>query len=234
MRITSYEPDGSQDDLAGLSLDDGTSTPWSVYLFAVVIAFLTLPGTASVSMGNTASVSKTVVVETTLPLGFLKRQDRAAPVDRLFCVAGCDLFVDHDLFTLIGDDSFRRIFSICLFGLRWRCWISASAVRLLRRVAHPAQVGYSSRAFLAWNGTELICVSGHTMLQIPDLPTSWFSTQRWLYLDTPGRFCSPIQAAMKDDLLLRAVTWPHYCSCFPPARQPTIQRRAGYRHALLE
>ena len=41
----------------------------------------------------------------------------------------------------------------------------------------------SSRNFLAWNGTELICAGGHGLLHIPELPTSWFSTQRWLYLD---------------------------------------------------
>jgi hypothetical protein len=73
---------------------------------------------------------------------------------------------------------------ICLFGLRWvlrdqrqRCPVC------LRRLTHPAHVGEASRSFLAWNGTELICAGGHGLLHIPEIQTSWFSTQRWLYLD---------------------------------------------------
>ena len=58
----------------------------------------------------------------------------------------------------------------------------------LNRVAHPAQVGLASRTFLAWNGTELMCTGGHTLLHVPGLPTSWFGTQRWLYLDASWEF----------------------------------------------
>jgi hypothetical protein len=31
-------------------------------------------------------------------------------------------------------------------------------------------------------------MGGHTLLHVPGLPTSWFSTQRWLYLDTSWGF----------------------------------------------
>jgi hypothetical protein len=75
-------------------------------------------------------------------------------------------------------------FSICLFGLRWslrdqrqRCPVC------LRKLTHPARVGEPSRTFLAWNGMELMCAGGHGLLHVPEMPTSWFSTQRWLYLD---------------------------------------------------
>jgi hypothetical protein len=78
---------------------------------------------------------------------------------------------------------------ICLFGARWalldlrlRCPVC------LKRVAHPAQVGLASRTFLAWNGTELMCTGGHTLLHVPSLPTSWFGAQRWLYLDASWEF----------------------------------------------
>jgi hypothetical protein len=71
-----------------------------------------------------------------------------------------------------------------LFALRWlfhdqrqRC------PECLRRLSNPARVGQASCNFLAWNGTELLCVRGHGLLHIPELPTSWFSTQRWLALD---------------------------------------------------
>jgi hypothetical protein len=75
-------------------------------------------------------------------------------------------------------------FCICLFALRWslrdqreRCPVC------LGKLTHPARVGQFSRNFLAWNGTELICIGGHGLLHVPDIETSWFSTQRWLYLD---------------------------------------------------
>jgi hypothetical protein len=71
-----------------------------------------------------------------------------------------------------------------LFGFRWilqdqrkRCPVC------LRVLSNPARVGLASRNFLAWNGTELICAGGHGLLHIPEIPTSWFGTQRWLYLD---------------------------------------------------
>jgi hypothetical protein len=31
---------------------------------------------------------------------------------------------------------------------------------------------------------ELICIGGHGLLHVPEMPTSWFSEQRWLYLDS--------------------------------------------------
>ncbi|HZZ37538.1 MAG TPA: hypothetical protein VFE06_00305 [Acidobacteriaceae bacterium] len=72
-----------------------------------------------------------------------------------------------------------------LFAFRWilhdqrhRC------PECLRVLSNPARVGQASCNFLAWNGTELLCVRGHGLLHIPELPTSWFSTQRWLALDS--------------------------------------------------
>jgi hypothetical protein len=55
-------------------------------------------------------------------------------------------------------------------------------------VAHPARVGQYSRTFLAWSGTEMMCAGGHTLLHVPSLPTSWFSTQRWMFLDPSWKF----------------------------------------------
>ena len=61
----------------------------------------------------------------------------------------------------------------------------------LRLLTNPARVGQPSRNFLAWNGTELMCSRGHGLLHVPEIATSWFSTQRWLYLDPSwnGLFC---------------------------------------------
>ena len=80
-------------------------------------------------------------------------------------------------------------FSICLLGLSWACRDQRQRCPVcLRRVTHAAQVGVASQTFLGWSGTELICAGGHTLLHIPALPTSWFSTQRWLYLDGSWEF----------------------------------------------
>jgi len=42
-----------------------------------------------------------------------------------------------------------------------------------------------------WNGTELICVGGHGLLLSPEIATSWFGTQRWLYSTPSGKSYSP-------------------------------------------
>jgi hypothetical protein len=71
-----------------------------------------------------------------------------------------------------------------LFAFRWILQDQRKRCPLcLRVLSNPARVGQASRNFLAWNGTELICAGGHGLLHIPELPTSWFGTQRWLYLD---------------------------------------------------
>jgi len=76
-------------------------------------------------------------------------------------------------------------FLALLFGFRWiledqrrRC------PQCLRLLSNPARVGQASCNFLSWNGTELFCDRGHGLLHIPELATSWFSTQRWLCLDS--------------------------------------------------
>ena len=75
-------------------------------------------------------------------------------------------------------------FSICLLGLRWTLRDQRQRCpECLRKLTHPARVGQPSRNFLAWNGTELMCAGGHGLLHVPELSTSWFSTQRWLHLD---------------------------------------------------
>jgi hypothetical protein len=53
----------------------------------------------------------------------------------------------------------------------------------LNKLTSPARVGHTSRSFLAWYGTELICGKGYGLLHIPEIATRWFSTQRWLSLD---------------------------------------------------
>lgn len=87
-------------------------------------------------------------------------------------------------------------FPALLFAFRWtlhdqrqRCPVC------LRLLTNPARVGQPSCNFLDWCGTEWICRSGHGVLHIPELPTCWFSTQRWLRLDASWASLFPADAA---------------------------------------
>lgn len=57
----------------------------------------------------------------------------------------------------------------------------------LRKLTNPARVGERSRSFLAFSGMEFVCAQGHGLLHVPDYPTSWFASQRWLSLDSSWR-----------------------------------------------
>jgi len=188
--ITVFNANRTEDDLLGVSLDEGVPQPWSVYLFAVLLAFLALPAITSVSLGEYSVCSQR-------PTLWRRLRRWSLLSTKIGLLLPIVYFVSLDLaFGCTTFDPARAVyiqlvssFSMCLFGLGWalrdqrqRCPVC------LRRVAHPAQVGQASRTFLAWNGTELMCMGGHTLLHVPGLPTSWFSTQRWLYLDTSWEF----------------------------------------------
>lgn len=183
--MSAPKPDHSLDDFVCASLKERTRGPGDIYLFAVLLACLALPATTSLPLGEYRITSR--------KLSWSKRLRR-------WCFLGSKLalllpivyFVSLDLahFRPTVDPASSEwiqlvsAFSICLFGLRWslrdqrqRCPVC------LGKLTHPARVGQPSRTFLAWNGTELICVVGHGLLHVPEMPTSWFSTQRWLYLD---------------------------------------------------
>jgi hypothetical protein len=71
------------------------------------------------------------------------------------------------------------------FALRWalndqrrRCPVC------LRLLTKPVSVGGGSRCFLESSCMGSMCPGGHGLLYVPESPTSWFSTQRWLYLDS--------------------------------------------------
>jgi hypothetical protein len=190
IRITTFEADGSLDELLGVSIDDGKPGAWVIYLFATILGLLALPAITSVTLGESSlSPQRTSWMRKFCRWGFL-----SVKIALLFPIA---YFVSLDVAYLhTTPDSFASVyiqllcaFAICLFGLRWvlrdqrqRCPVC------LRLVEHPAQVGQASRTFLAWNGTELMCMDGHTLLHVPGMPTSWFGSQRWIYLDASWEF----------------------------------------------
>ncbi|MGA9668716.1 MAG: hypothetical protein WBQ94_05880 [Terracidiphilus sp.] len=190
VHITAYKPDESEDDLLGISIEDYRPGPWTIYLFASLLALLALPAITSVSLGEySPSPQRTSWSRRIYRWSFLCV--KIAMLLPIVYFASLDL--GYALTTPYSNSSMYiqlvSTFAMCLFGLRWvlqdqrkRCPVC------LRRVEHPAQVGQASRTFLAWNGTELMCMDGHTLLHVPGMPTSWFGAQRWLYLDTSWEF----------------------------------------------
>jgi hypothetical protein len=184
---------GDMDDDAqfyGVSFASRLRGPWGIFQFALILSFLALPAVTSVTMGESNYSSHRPSRKRTL----LRWSFLAA---KFVLVAAIAYFASLDLAWWNSSNfspfaEFAQLiwsFAICLFGFRWalsdqrqRCPVC------LRRVTHPAQVGLASRTFLGWNGTEMMCMGGHTLLHVPSLPTSWFSGQRWLYLDNSWEF----------------------------------------------
>jgi hypothetical protein len=190
VRITEHNSDYSEDDLLGISLDALTPGSWALFSFALFLAILALPAITSVSLGEySGSSERTSRLRTLYRWLFLST--KIALLLPIVYFSSLDLAYANTALPVSSSEYVQLVstFSICLFGFRWvlqdqrqRCPVC------LRRVCNPAHVGQASRTFLAWNGTELMCMGGHTLLHVPGLPTSWFSTQRWLYLDSSWGF----------------------------------------------
>jgi hypothetical protein len=186
--MTVLDENGGSERFECIPLAERDHLPFSIFVFTLIVAILALPAT------------------TPLPLGEYPRhgghQPWAPRVQRwLFLWSKVLLVVLLVHFTAI-DAAYGPTLSPVtaqyiqlslsflgfLFAFRWilqdqrrRCPVC------LHVLSNPARVGEASRNFLAWNGTELICAGGHGLLHIPEHPTSWFETQRWLYLDASWR-----------------------------------------------
>jgi len=183
--ITVHGPDESDIDLAGISICPDPENPWGTFSFALFLALLALPAVTSVTLSESNFSSHRP--------GLKRRIARwLFLAAKLVLIAAIGWWASLDLAYAGIDVSsqwapFVQLvagFVICLFSFRWaladqqqRCPVC------LRRVTHPARVGLASRTFLGWNGTEMMCLGGHTLLHVPSLPTSWFGAPRWLYLD---------------------------------------------------
>jgi hypothetical protein len=192
--MTAARPDGSADDWSCTSLASRSRSPLGIFVFTVLLACLALPATTSLPLGeypsNAGSSSNPSNPKTLRWSTSLRRWSFL--VGKILLLLPIVYLVSLDLShwkATIDPSTSQYIqivssFSICLFGLRWglrdqrqRCPVC------LGKLTHPARVGEPSRNFLTWNGVELICAGGHGLMHIPELPTSWFNTQRWLDLD---------------------------------------------------
>jgi hypothetical protein len=177
--------DGLMADFSCISLVERTQRPQDLFLLAVFLACLALPATTSLPLGEYRVSSQKLSWSKRLRRwGFLGC--KIALLMPIVYFVSLDLAYPLKSINLSSSENLQIVsaFSICLFGLRWvlrdqrqRCPVC------LRRLTNPARVGEPSRNFLTWNGTELICMAGHGLLHIPEIETSWFNTQRWLYLD---------------------------------------------------
>jgi hypothetical protein len=182
--MTVRTSEGGSETFDCISLSEQDRLPFSIFFFTLIVALMALPAT------------------TPLPLGEYPRHSGHLPWTRR---ARRWVFLWSKILLLLPLVHFMAIdaayghaqsavtaqyiqltvsFFGFLFGFRWilqdqrkRCPVC------LRVLSNPARVGEASRNFLAWNGTELICAGGHGLLHIPEHPTSWFGTQRWLELD---------------------------------------------------
>jgi hypothetical protein len=187
VRITS---DNSGHAFLGTFVEEPMPEPWHIYWFGILLAFLALPAIAAVSLAEYSfSSRKPSWIRRVVRFGFLGMKIVLIMLIAYF--SSIDLaYGRFPIFSPSGTYiQLAASFAICLFGMRWalldqrqRCPVC------LRRVTHPAQVGSFSRMFLGWSGTELICEGGHTLLHVPGLPTSWFSTPRWMFLDSSWDF----------------------------------------------
>jgi hypothetical protein len=183
--LTVPRENGIPDHFDCISLAQRARLPFSILLFTLIVALIALPATTALPLGEYPRHSGR------LPWPVRMRRwiflwSKFALVVPLVCFTSLDAaYGSHPLNSTTAQYIQLAIsFFGFLFAFRWiledqrkRCPVC------LRVLSHPVRVGLASRSFLAWNGTELICAGGHGLLHIPELPTSWFGTQRWQYLD---------------------------------------------------
>ena len=183
-QMTVAEKNGRSERYDCVSLTEQSQGTFSVFVFALILACLSLPATTSLPLGEYPAHSDRLPWAirirrwASLNEDWVDRADRILRIDRAGTLESFDescILPIHSTWNFLFDVSLRV--SWALRDQRKRCPVC------LRLLTNPARVGQSSRNFLAWSGTELICVGGHGLLHVPDISTSWFSTQRWLYLD---------------------------------------------------
>ncbi|HEX4022299.1 MAG TPA: ABC transporter permease [Acidobacteriaceae bacterium] len=183
--MTVVEKSGRSERYDCVSLAEQSQGTFSVFVFALFLACLSLPATTSLPLGEYPVHKDHLPWATRIRrwIFLLTKIGLIVPIAYYGSVALAHwnpaMNPASSQYIQLGTS-----FLMFLFGFRWalrdqrkRCPVC------LRLLTNPARVGQSSRNFLAWNGTELICVGGHGLLHVPDISTSWFSTQRWLYLD---------------------------------------------------
>lgn len=182
------DPDDAS--LAGVALADETKGPADLAGFALFLAFLALPAVVSVSLGE----SNYSAFRPSWKRQCIRWLFLAAKMGLVVAVAFyASLALAYGFTTAYSSTAelaqFAVGFVFCLLGMRWALFDQRHRCPVcLRHVTSPTRVGLASQTFLGWNGTEMYCAGGHTLLHVPALPTSWFQSPRWVYLDPSWGF----------------------------------------------
>lgn len=188
--IPAFDATSSNRNLLAISFVDRTIGPWGAYCISILSALLILPAITSVTRSDKASSTvKPSCAQWAVPGLFFSA--KSALLLGIVFILPIDLVYVNSKGYAPGAPCAQLLFTL-IFGLLGFWWVVDDQRKrcpvCLRRVTHPARVGIASRTFLAWNGTELMCTGGHTLLYIPAVPTSWFYAPRWVYLDPSWEF----------------------------------------------
>jgi hypothetical protein len=189
MQISEYDEDEGP-RFFGYNVDQWQPGSWGIFWLGIAFAVISLPAITSVSLGEySMNPPRTSLGRRLYRWSFFSAKIALLLPIVYFSTLDLAYFRTAQSSQVSSSIQMISAFVLFLIGLRWalsdhrqRCPVC------LRRVEHPVEVGLASRTFLAWNGTEMMCMGGHTLLHIPSLPTSWFDAQRWLYLDSSWEF----------------------------------------------
>ena len=176
--------------LVGIKLADESKGPGALGGFALFLALLALPAVVSVSLGESNfSAYRPSLKRQCVRWLFLAGKMGLAIAIAFYASIALAYGFTSAYSPTAEFAQFALGFVFSLLGLQWalmdqrhRCPIC------LRHVTNPTRVGLASQTFLGWNGTEMFCAGGHTLLHVPALPTSWFAVPRWVYLDSSWGF----------------------------------------------
>jgi hypothetical protein len=140
------------------------------HLGMILIALLALPATTSLRLGDYPANSHSPPWATRVRRWLFFALKIALISQIIFCAAVSLMLIGAWIIYLLA-------FRWALIDQRQRCPVC------LRSLTKPTQIGWPSQTFLEWYGTELMCEKGHGLLYVPEIPSSCYNTQRWLYLD---------------------------------------------------
>ena len=177
-------PGGAVDHFDCIAVSRILNQPKVVFLFTLILAVLSLPATTPLPLGEypgdgerrgSGGMRRWVFLASKLMfiLPAVYFWSIAIAYNAESIVSSAPVYIQL-LTSFIG--------LLCAFRWAWKDQRRRCPV-CLQLLSSPARVGQASHNFLSWSGTEWICVKGHGLLHIPELPTSWLSTQRWLNLD---------------------------------------------------
>jgi hypothetical protein len=177
--------DGHEDVFYCATIAKLTFRPWMTFLFTLFLAIAALPATTPLPLGDYPAANHPLFAAMRWRRWIFLGMKLVFAVLIVYFASTALAFASPSL----GSNAsvyiqFSTSFLGLLFAFRWalrdqrrRCPVC------LHHLTNPVSVGHPSRNFLAWHGTELVCSKGHGLLHIPEMATSWFSTQRWLCLD---------------------------------------------------